>query len=194
MGIEIGIDEAGMGNWAGPMVVAAVAFPSGMQIAGLTDSKKITEPFRENSLIDKIYDEALFWCTQVISQLEIDQRGLSLAWLHAVRACAFIMDRQFDVSTSGKIILDGNRLVGLDYVVPEVKADAKYQSVSAASNIAKYVQCCAMDDLCRRFPGYGFNKNRGYGTAQHKEALERLGPCDAHRKSYKPIKRLLEEG
>ena len=163
-------------------------FPAETYIKGLTDSKKITEPFRENTLIDMIYKKALFRMTVVVSAAEIDAFGVGVMWKRSIVGMAEAAHWWYP---NDKIILDGNKLVGLDYVEPVVRADGKFASVSAASNIAKYTQCCAMDDLARRYPRYGFSHNRGYGTPEHRAKLKEHGVCPDHRMSYNPMKEMV---
>lgn len=184
---EIGMDEAGIGPLAGPMTAAVVVLHPQCKLAGVRDSKKMTDESRER-LVDLIYDEALFYKVAVRSQEEIDRNGLSKCWLSMMSDLA----RAAHVCYPGEIIVDGNRLVtGLSYVTPIVKADDKILAVSAASVLAKYTQCLWMDDYHDLYPVYEFDKHRGYGTAVHLKRLEEHGPCPIHRKSFKPIKRLL---
>ena len=186
MDVVIGIDEAGMGTLAGPATAAVVVFHSDMKIDKCRDSKTLSEAQREE-LAAKIMDTALFYQTQAIPPSLVDRDGLSACWETMIYDLAVAAHREFDA----KIILDGNRLVGLPYVEPVVKADRDYVAVSAASILAKYVQCCWMDDYHLEYPKYGFDRHRGYGTVAHLRALEELGPCPIHRKTFKPIKRLI---
>ena len=186
--ILIGIDEAGMGTLAGPLTVGVVIIEDGKVPSGVRDSKKISEARREE-LAALIMDVADFYKVVTMEPEEIDVRGLSECWKRAVRSVA--IDARVWMGEDCRIILDGNRLVGLPYVHPVVKADDKYPAVSAASILAKYAQCCVMDDYHAQYPRYGFDRNRGYGTANHKKMLEELGPCPIHRKSFRPVRRSL---
>lgn len=187
--ILIGIDEAGMGTLAGPMTAAVVIIEEDSVPKGVRDSKKLGEEQREE-LAAQIMDAAIYFKVVVRTPEDIDSRGLSACWEDAVRELA-LSARVMDMPSKTEMILDGNRVVGLPYVRPIVKADEKYPAVSAASILAKYTQCCWMDDYHLEYPGYGFDRHRGYGTVEHKEKLKELGPCPAHRKSYRPVKALL---
>ena len=186
--ILIGVDEAGMGPWAGPLTVGVVVLPVDVVIPGVKDSKKIREETRED-LLDLIHQAALFHQVIAGSPESIDKYGISHCWDTLV-ASAILEARK--VFPDAKAIVDGNRVVPIvENYEPIVKADDKYQAVSAASILAKCHQCGWMDDYHVEYPQYGFNSHRGYGTPQHKKALETYGPCPAHRKSYKPIKAFL---
>jgi ribonuclease HII len=185
MSISIGIDEAGLGPIAGPIVAGVVALAGDLRIKGVMDSKKMTERSRE-ALVDEIMSAALFWKTLVISHEVVDRLGPHEAWKLAIVGLAQAAHKEFPKT---EIILDGNKLVGLDYVRPIVKADDKIPSVSAASVLAKYTQCCWMDDYHVLYPLYGFDRHRGYGTVQHLKQLMEHGPCPIHRKTFRPVKR-----
>ena len=186
--ILIGVDEAGMGPWAGPLTVGVVVLPENVVIPGVQDSKKLKDEGREN-LVDSIHQTALFYYVLATGPENIDQFGISACWNGLVRQ---VIDKAREHFPDARTIVDGNRIVPfVKNYCPVVKADDKYQCVSAASILAKYHQCGWMDDYHLEYPQYGFNKHRGYGTVQHKKALEIHGPCPAHRKSYKPIKKLL---
>jgi len=187
--ILIGIDEAGMGTLAGPLTAAIVVIKADKVPIGVKDSKKLREEQREE-LAALIMDAAEHYEVVAIGPEEIDRYGLSWCWLGAIKQIAMrthIMRAPEEVD----YILDGNRLVELRYVKPVVKADDKYPAVSAASILAKYTQCCWMDDYHLQFPEYGFDQHRGYATAEHKRKLKELGPCPIHRKSFNPVKTLL---
>lgn len=185
MGVSIGIDEAGLGPLAGPIVGSVVAFPGDLRIDGVMDSKKMTAKQRE-ALVDEIMDKALYWRTLTAMPSVIDNKGPHGAWEMVIVGLAKGARAVFPKST---IILDGNKLVGLPYVKPVVKADDKVPSVSAASVLAKYTQCCWMDDYHLEYPQYSFDRHRGYGTKLHLQKLEEHGPCPIHRMTFKPVKR-----
>jgi ribonuclease HII len=187
--ILIGVDEAGMGPWAGPLTAGVVVLPEDVVIPGVKDSKKLKDEGREN-LVDVIHQTALFYYVNAIGPAMIDRVGITQVWNDMIRGLAEMAQKHFP---EARTIVDGNKIVpNLKNYCPIVKADDKYQCVSAASILAKYHQCGWMDDYHLLYPQYGFNRHRGYGTDQHKKALERYGPCPAHRKSYKPIKRLID--
>lgn len=185
--ILVGIDEAGMGTLAGPLTVGVVVIAEENIPPGVRDSKKMREEQREE-VAALIMEAADFYKVLPVESDAIDRLGLSSAWLMAVRAAAVATRSMFE---GCGIILDGNRLVGLPYVTPVVKADDKYPAVSAASILAKYTQCCWMDDYHEEYPEYGFKNHRGYGTVVHLQKLEELGPCPIHRKSFRPVRRVL---
>ena len=180
----LGIDEVGRGPWAGPLVVGACVLGDA-QIEGLTDSKKLT-PKKREALAPIIREQAavgLGW----ISAEELDRIGLSQALCKACRAAV----KQIKVPFH-EIIIDGTVNFLRDtplasHVQVLKKADLLVPEVSAASIVAKVARDEYMYQLAEKYPGYGFEKHVGYGTAAHKAALEKLGPCPEHRKSFKPI-------
>ena len=179
----LGIDEVGRGPWAGPLVVGACLLPE--TIEGLNDSKKLSVKKREE-LAEVIREKAIFglgW----ISAAELDELGLTEALCKAARDAVSQISGKFD-----EVIIDGtmNFLRGTEYeniaqFLP--KADQLVPEVSAASIIAKVSRDHYMYELADKFPGYGFEKHVGYGTAAHKEAIQKLGLCPEHRRSFRPI-------
>ena len=189
--ILVGIDEAGMGTLAGPMTASVIVIRESQVPTGVRDSKKLSEERREE-LAALIMDAAEYYKTAVMDPRRIDEDGLSICWWEATRALAKTAYHEYVGEIDDfEIIIDGNRLIGLTYVRPVVKADVTHPAVAAASILAKYTQCCYMDDYHLEYPKYGFDHHRGYPTVTHKQALKELGPCPIHRKSFKPIKRLL---
>lgn len=181
----LGIDEVGRGPWAGPLVVGAVVLGD-MKIDGLTDSKKLSK-LKRKKLSAKIYETAdgvgLGW----VSAKEIDELGLSEALRLATRRAVRQIHAPFH-----EIIIDGtvNFLAGTpleQYVSTMKKADLLIASVSAASIIAKVARDTFMEEQGMQFPGYGFENHVGYGTAEHKKALDKLGPTPLHRMSFAPL-------
>lgn len=187
--ILIGIDEAGMGTLAGPMTAAIVVIEASRVPPGVRDSKKLSEDQREE-LAAKIMDAALEFKVVVREANVIDELGLSKCWTDSIREVA-LYARIMRMPAKEEMILDGNRLVDLPYVRPVVKADDKFPAVSAASILAKYTQCCWMDDYHLEYPGYGFDRHRGYGTVDHLRKLKELGPCPIHRRTFKPVRKVL---
>jgi ribonuclease HII len=183
--IIAGVDEAGVGCWAGPLVVASAAFDTDVVLPELIrDSKRLNESQRE-SVIDDIYGLAEWVIIKTAPASYINASvGIWDVWTQLVREVLEENQRR----ASGKIIVDGERMIssvkGVHY---EAKADDKYREVSAASIVAKYVQTSAMEDLHDQHPKFGFAKHHGYGTALHREMLEKHGPTPAHRMSYKPV-------
>ncbi|MBR6166618.1 ribonuclease HII [Candidatus Saccharibacteria bacterium] len=185
----LGIDEVGRGPWAGPLVVGACVLRE--SIEGLSDSKKLTAKRREK-LAAEIHEKAycgLGW----VSAAELDELGLSAALRKACREAVKAVQAQ--KPEFNEIIIDGTVNFLSDtplgkYVSVLPKADALVPEVSAASIIAKVARDNYMVELAERFPGYGFEKHVGYGTALHRAALEELGPCEEHRKSFRPVAEL----
>lgn len=185
----LGIDEVGRGPWAGPLVVGACVLRE--PIEGLNDSKKLTAKHREK-LAAEIHEKAycgLGW----VSAAELDELGLSAALRKACREAVEAVQGQ--KPEFNEIIIDGTINFLSDtplgkYVSVLPKADALVPEVSAASIIAKVARDNYMIELAERFPGYGFEKHVGYGTALHRAALEELGPCEEHRKSFRPVAEL----
>ncbi|WP_395645265.1 ribonuclease HII [Terricaulis sp.] len=185
MGI-CGIDEAGRGPWAGPVVAAAVILPRKGRPKGLDDSKKLTAEARED-LAAEIRACALVGLG-VASVEEIDT-------LNILRASHLAMQRAFEALPEMPVaaLVDGNMAPELPCPVEWIiDGDAIAPVISAASIIAKVERDRMMVELCARYPGYLFSKHKGYGTPEHQEALARLGVCDIHRRSFKSIRAVIE--
>ena len=183
----LGIDEAGRGPWAGPLVVGA-AILGGKQIDGLTDSKKLSKKRREE-LYDIIKNEAVATATGWVSASELDKVGMSKALRLATRRAV----EQINVSYS-EIIIDGivNFLSDTGkgrYVQTMKKADLLVPSVSAASILAKVERDRFMTEQDELYPGYGFEAHAGYGVAKHRAAIEELGITPLHRLSFAPLEK-----
>lgn len=182
-----GVDEAGRGPWAGPVVAAAVILDPACPIEGLADSKTLSPPARAR-LAAEILERALAFAIAEASVEEIDAlnilRANDLAMRRALAALA---------PAPGHAIIDGNRTPpGLPCPAEAlVKADARVPAVAAASILAKTHRDRLMIAADAAHPGYGFAQHKGYGVTAHAEALARLGPCPLHRKSFKPIRDLL---
>ena len=184
----LGIDEVGRGPWAGPLVVGACVLGDA-KIDGLTDSKKLTAKKRE-ALAPVIQEKAtvgLGW----VSAKELDKIGMTAALCKACREAV----KQIHVPFH-EIIIDGTINFLRDtplasHVQVLTKADLLVPEVSAASIVAKVARDEYMQKLAEKYPGYGFEKHVGYGTAAHRKALEELGVCPEHRKSFKPIAELV---
>ena len=188
MGI-CGIDEAGRGPLAGPVVAAAVILPRRGRPKGLHDSKQLSADQREE-LAAAIREVAVFG-VGVASVEEIDQFNI-------LRASHLAMRRAFDALAAQRMpvaaIVDGNMSPDLPCPVEWViDGDVIVPIVSAASIIAKVERDRMMTELCAQYPGYLFSKHKGYGTPEHQEALARLGPCAIHRRSFKRVQEALEK-
>ncbi|WP_284395341.1 ribonuclease HII [Dyella lipolytica] len=185
-----GVDEAGRGPLAGPVVVAAVVLNPLEPIDGLDDSKKLSEVRRER-LYPLIMEHALAYCVVVIEPEEIDRLNIFQATMTGMsRAVAGL------TLTATEALIDGNRLPK-DLPCPGraiVGGDALEPAISAASILAKVSRDRLMVAMETQHPGYGFAVHKGYPTPAHLAALERLGPCSQHRRSFAPVKRLLDQG
>lgn len=178
-----GVDEAGRGPLAGPVVAAAVILDPARPIAGLADSKKLS-PARREMLAEEIRAKALAWCVAEASVAEIDQLNILQATLRAMQRAVEGLSIK-----PGEVLIDGNRCPDL---APPARAivggDAAVAEISAASILAKTVRDAGMLDLHAAFPDYGFDRHKGYGTATHLAALQLHGPCPAHRRSFAPVR------
>ena len=177
-----GVDEAGRGCWAGPVVAAAVVLPDRWCPAGLDDSKKLT-PARREALCQEIRASALAWGACAVSAGDIDASDILRATLRAMARAVARLRLRPDL-----VLVDGNQLP--DLPLPAeclVRGDGTSAAVAAASILAKVYRDRIMTAWDRHHPGYGFAAHKGYGAAAHREALRRLGPCPLHRLSYKPL-------
>jgi ribonuclease HII len=186
----LGIDEVGRGSWAGPLVVGAVVLGSG-QIEGLTDSKKLTKKQRERLDIE-IRDKAIGFGLGWVRAEEIDNIGLSAALVLATKKAV----EQVKISYH-EIIIDGTINFLKDttkgkFVTTLKKADLLIPSVSAASIIAKVARDNYMAEQDDIYPGYGFKKHVGYGTALHISAIDKFGVTSLHRLSFKPLQKYID--
>lgn len=186
-GVVCGIDEAGRGPWAGPVVAAAVIWKDMSVVAeAVNDSKKLKKSQRE-ILFEIITTQAHIGVGQ--SEVgEIDRLNILGATRLAMQRAYAALAVQADCA-----LIDGNQPPQLPCrTIPIVKGDARSLSIAAASIIAKVTRDRLMEALGREYPGYGFERHAGYGTPQHQEALDRLGVCPAHRRSFAPIRQRLE--
>ncbi|HBB55165.1 MAG TPA: ribonuclease HII [Hyphomonadaceae bacterium] len=180
-----GMDEAGRGPWAGPVIAAAVVLDPLRPIIGLADSKTLS-PARRAELAQVIRAHT-DWGLGGASPAEIDQLNILqatfLAMARALQALAYPVDLA---------LVDGNRAPALPCAVRTmIGGDATEPAIAAASILAKTARDALMIAADQEFPGYGFARHKGYGVAAHAEALTRLGPCALHRVSFKPVRRAL---
>lgn len=174
-----GIDEAGRGPLAGPVVAAAVILPDGIQLPGVNDSKKITEKKRE-MLFDFVKEHALAYGIGKASQTEIDEINILQATFVAMRRAVEALQIPADYA-----LVDGNRIQGLPIPAETViGGDGKVLSIAAASILAKVTRDRYMRDIAAQYPEYGFEKHKGYGTKAHYAAIEQYGICPLHRKTF----------
>jgi len=178
-----GIDEAGRGPLAGPVVIAAVILDPARPIRGLADSKKLTARQR-GALFETIRSQALAYSIIEVGHAEIDQ-------LNILQATLIGMSRAAQALTirPTRILIDGNQVPAFlrDIGVAIVGGDESEPAISAASILAKVHRDRLMNALDAHFPGYGFAKHKGYPTPEHLQALQALGPCEIHRRSYAPV-------
>jgi ribonuclease HII len=187
-GPEAGVDEAGRGPLAGPVVAAAVILDPGRPIDGLADSKALCES-RRNELAEEIRRTALAWSLGAAEAAEIDAINILEATMLAMRRAVLGL-----AVSPAFLKVDGNRMplvtIGGEPVAGEaiVRGDATVPAISAASILAKTARDRIMVELDERFPEYGFARHKGYGTAAHLEALRRHGACEQHRRSFAPVR------
>ncbi|QWT20511.1 ribonuclease HII [Bacillus sp. NP157] len=186
--IVAGVDEAGRGPLAGPVVVAAVILDPARVIRGLNDSKQLDEATREK-LYGRIVERALAWAVVFVEREEIDRINIFQATMSGMTRALLGLSLAPTMA-----LVDGDRLPRTLPCTGQavIGGDATEPAISAASILAKVSRDRHMRELDARHPGYGFAKHKGYGVPEHLDALERLGPCDAHRRSFAPVKRWFE--
>lgn len=180
-----GVDEVGVGPLAGPVVAAAVVLPPRVSLPGLDDSKRLDRGARE-SLDAAIREQALAVSVAEATTAEVDRWNVLRATLEAMRRAVTGLSRAPD-----HVFVDARTIPAI--AVPQtalVGGDARDGSIAAASIVAKVHRDARMRDLEARYPGYGFARHKGYGTREHLRALERLGPCPEHRRSFAPVAQL----
>jgi ribonuclease HII len=177
-----GVDEAGRGCWAGPVLAAAVILPPGWGPQGLNDSKRLSAPQRE-ALFAEIVRHAVGWSACAVPADVIDTINILQATLQAMQRAVRRLCPAPDM-----VLVDGRQLPSLDCPgLALVGGDGKSATIAAASILAKVLRDRVMRVWDRHYPGYGFTSHKGYGCRRHREALIRLGPCRLHRRSYKPV-------
>jgi len=183
--IVCGVDEAGRGPWAGPVVAAAVILDTANIPPGLNDSKRLTEARRE-ALFDPIMCSSAV-AVGIISASRIDEINILRATYEAMQAAVRALSKPPTVA-----LVDGNRAPSLSCKVETIiGGDGKSLSIAAASIIAKVTRDRIMRELDRQYPEYSFASHKGYGTATHAAALARHGACPEHRASFAPIRAIL---
>ena len=188
-GLVAGVDEAGRGPLAGPVVAAAVVLDDMKPIAGLNDSKKLTANRRE-VLYDEIRAKALCFCIAQASVQEIDEINILKATMLAMRRA--VMGLRLKPVL---VLVDGNQLPQIDVQAEAiVKGDSLVQAISAASILAKVTRDRWCERLDAQYPQYGFAAHKGYGTAAHLEALRTHGATAEHRRSFSPVAQVLQAG
>ena len=179
VGVICGVDEAGRGPLAGPVCAAAVILPEGEIIPGLNDSKKLTDKKRRE-LFPIIKEKAVAYGIAFASEAEIDEINILQATFLAMKRAIAQLDGKADFA-----LIDGNRET--DFGVPcltVVKGDSRSANIAAASVLAKVTRDLYMEELAEKYPDYGFEIHKGYGTKAHYAALTEHGMCEAHRRSF----------
>ncbi len=174
-----GIDEAGRGPLAGPVVAGAVVLPKGKRILYVNDSKKLSEKKRDE-LFDIIKDEALTYAVGIISPEIIDKINILQATYEAMRQAVNKLSVKPDIFLNDAVTIPG--IEGKQ--VPIIKGDAKSLTIASASILAKVTRDRIMVEYDSMYPEYGFAKHKGYGTKAHIEAIKEYGPCPIHRKTF----------
>ena len=174
-----GVDEAGRGPLAGPVCAAAVILPKGLELPGLTDSKKLTDKKRRE-LFPLIQEQAIAYGIGFATEQEIDE-------INILQATFLAMQRALDQLTikPDLALIDGNRET--DFGIPcqtVIKGDSRSANIAAASVLAKVTRDIYMEELAEKYPQYGFEIHKGYGTKAHYAALTEHGMCEAHRRSF----------
>ena len=181
-----GVDEAGRGPLAGPVVAAAVIFDKKTNIKGVNDSKQLTEKQRE-ALYDKIISSSIAYSVSIVEHVVIDEVNILNATLRAMKQCVDDLKIKPDL-----VLLDGNRKFLSEIpVITIVKGDSKSFSIAAASILAKVTRDRLMKKLSEQYPVYLWEQNKGYPTKRHREIIQKLGPSPLHRKSF--LKKILTE-
>ena len=178
-GVICGIDEAGRGPLAGPVVAGAVILPADAQILYLNDSKKLSEKRRE-ALYDEIMEKAVSVGVGIIGPERIEEINILQATYEAMRKAVADLSLKPDVLLNDAVTIPEVEIKQ----VPVIKGDAKSVSIAAASIIAKVTRDRLMKEYDQAMPGYGFGRHKGYGTKEHIESLKRLGPCPIHRRTF----------
>ena len=186
-----GVDEAGRGPLAGSVVAAAVILDPNKPIAGLKDSKKLTAKVRDE-LFDIIVRDSKAWCIAEASAAEIDSINILQATMLAMKRAIEGLEKTLG-RLPDRALIDGNRCPKVATEMEAiVKGDSKVQAISAASILAKVTRDRDMQTLHAAYPMYGFNQHMGYPTPMHLEALKEFGPCPAHRKTFAPVREVME--
>lgn len=184
--VVCGVDEAGRGPLAGPVFAAAVILPQGLAIDGIDDSKKLSEKKRE-ALYDEIKSLAVAFNVAFATEKEIDEVNILNATFLAMKRAVDGLSLRPDL-----VLVDGNRAPALELPTKTIiKGDSLSVSIAAASILAKVERDRLMKKLSEKYPDYGLEKHKGYGTKMHVEAIKRHGPAEVHRKSF--LKKILGE-
>lgn len=183
-----GVDEAGRGSLVGPVVVAAVILPANLYLARLDDSKKLSAKVRE-ILFDKIISAAISCAHVEVPVAEIDEKNIYQATLAGMKRAVEKLDVQPEFVLTDAMKVDFGGKISSRSII---HGDALSASIAAASIVAKVTRDRLADRWAIDYPAYGFEHNRGYGTKDHLAAIEKFGACPIHRRSFNPVKSLLQ--
>jgi ribonuclease HII len=183
-----GLDEAGRGPLAGPVVAAAAVLPEGQLIPGLTDSKQVAEPERER-LFDVIREQAVCYGIGIVDERTIDEVNILQATIIAMERALEQLSPRPDYLLIDALTLKRVQLPQL----PLIKGDCRSHSIAAASILAKVARDRLMVALHETFPQYNFQKHKGYGTREHLALIREHGPCAAHRRTFNPVAQMLKD-
>ena len=187
--LEAGVDEAGRGPLAGPVVVAAVILPQNYELVSLDDSKRLSAIRRER-LVPHIEAQAIAFAVEFVEVDEIDRVNILQATLNGMQRAVENL-----APAPRRAMIDGNRAPNLSCeVITVIGGDGLIASISAASVLAKVYRDRLMLSMHRMYPDYGFDRHKGYPTAHHLDRLRKLGPCPIHRKSFAPVRRAIKKG
>lgn len=177
--VVVGVDEVGKGAWAGPLTVGAAVLPSERRVYKVRDSKQLTEAAREE-LFEKVADWCIAWSVGHASHTECDELGMSAAQRLAARRALDALGVVAD-----QVLIDGRwDFIGGGHTRTIVKGDASCLSIAAASILAKVTRDRLMRELAPRYPGFCFERNKGYPSPEHQATLREVGPTDIHRRSW----------
>jgi ribonuclease HII len=177
-----GVDEAGRGPLAGPVVAAAVILPEAFSIPGLDDSKKLTHRQRV-TILEQVVASAVAFAIGIVSHEEIDSINILRASIRAMEIAVNNLERKPDF-----LLIDGNQRTSL--LIPQetvIKGDSRCCSIAAASIVAKVRRDEIMDEYHEQYPEYNFRSHKGYATREHIEAIRKYGPCPIHRRSFRGV-------
>jgi ribonuclease HII len=177
-----GVDEAGRGPLAGPVVAAAVILPEAFDIPGLDDSKKLTH-LQRVTILDQVLASAVAFAVGVVGHEEIDNINILRASLLAMEIAVRNLERKPDF-----LLIDGNQRTSL--LIPQetiIKGDSRCCSIAAASIVAKVRRDAIMEEYHEQFPEYNFRSHKGYPTKEHLEAIRKYGPCPIHRRTFRGV-------
>ena len=183
-----GVDEAGRGSLVGAVVVAAVILPGDLYLERLNDSKKISAKIRE-TLYDEIISAAISWNVVAVDVTEIDDLNIYRATLEGMKRAVANLDVQPEFVLTDAMKVDFGDKISTRSII---HGDALSASIAAASIVAKVTRDRLADRWAVDYPEYGFERNRGYGTAEHLAAIEKFGPTPIHRRSFNPVKSLTQ--